>query len=305
MQVNFKYVIPFDISPGGIPDYLLGAGLGDIICVLSTLIDTGKSISLPYSPLTKTINSFKTIFSIYDSAIKFENFDTPGTDVKDNFTGGIKFFSPYFSPDNIRLHGQTAMVGRKYRPCIGLAITNPAPPPPPEFNIVNYKYYNTDTWNNIIKKIKLAGYDVITFDSYSLSLEQKVYLLNEFCSAVIGYEGGVAHLAHVLKIPTFLLPWHHNSDGTDGGPELFYVAQRLHMDARTWFLESPKEFFSWSKEEFKHKIESLENGQGNNIYLTDQVEVDRTTFKVKTTLPYNLDLKLNDFDQKFLKEHIL
>lgn len=277
-----------------------GLGLGDIICILSLLLDTKHPVCLHETVgCSRSIGELKTIFNIPDTILKIDKFNNES---ELDLTVGSKFFSPYITVENLNLFGRSVPINQQPKPCIALIMNNAWLKASDK---LGYKYYSPDTWSEIAKLMISFGYDIITIDSTKINLEQKVYLLNEFCLGVISYEGGLAHLAHVLKIPTIMLPWQQWNNNSRTGPGLFYAAQRFHIDPCTWFLSSSDELLLWSKKEFADKINMLKNKQGNNIYLTDQVEINQQTFEVKSLLPYNLDLWLNEIDRAFIHKYIL
>lgn len=96
-------------------------------------------------------------------------------------------------------------------------------------------------------------------------------MMNELCDCVIGYEGGIAHLAHVLKIPTVILPWRtwcNDNDKSNPPGDLNSIPHKLHVDRQTYFLQSVNEILAWSPQELKNTVSRLYNNQGNNIYFT-------------------------------------
>jgi hypothetical protein len=105
--------------------------------------------------------------------------------------------------------------------------------------------------------------------------------MNELCECIIGYEGGVCHLAHVLKIPTIILPWHswscdHDKQSLRSLKELHSIPHTLHLDRKTYFLESPNELLSWLPGELRYKISQLHNNQGNNMFFADGFVLDNS-----------------------------
>ena len=160
-----------------------------------------------------------------------------------------------------------------------------------------YRYYSLDQYMQLVKLIKDAGYEVIIMDSENISLEQKVYILNELCTCVIGYEGGLQHLAHLLKIPCIILPWTENHNEQHWAKPHF-----LHVDERTWFAESIDSVLSWTPDKLRIMIHKLYNGGGNGGFLhyprrirTDLMEiilningVDRTANPYLGTLDKDL-----------------
>jgi hypothetical protein len=132
----------------------------------------------------------------------------------------------------------------------------------------NNRYYTATDYAGIFQLCKLAGYDVITLDTGFGSIADRVELLTNFCDCVIGYEGGMAHLCHSLHIPYIMLPWHSTLQGTvPVYPEFFQI---LHLDRRTYFLESIDEILSWTPAQLEHAIDQCYAEQGNNVFYTDK-----------------------------------
>jgi hypothetical protein len=148
------------------------------------------------------------------------------------------------------------------------------------------------------------NYDVIYVNSKEINLEQKTYLLNELCDAVICAEGGVAHLSHLLKIPCFILPWHHWIDGSVQSPYLIYATHNFHIDPCTWFLNSVEELLSWTGSQFNNKIDALYHGQGNNAYLAGTLKIDYQNLCTLAPLHTWLDTMISDQEKEFLRKHV-
>lgn len=80
----------------------------------------------------------------------------------------------------------------------------------------------------------LEEHNAIDLDQ-QCSIIEKIKLLEQ-CKLVIAYEGGIAHLAHTMGIPTVILPWHHNAQGEADTEWCSLYQQSTHMDSQTWFL---------------------------------------------------------------------
>jgi len=130
-----------------------------------------------------------------------------------------------------------------------------------------HRYHSLDDWQKVKRLVSLAGYDIISFDSNATTIEQKIFLLTQFCDGVIAYEGGMAHLCHSLSIPVILTPWQFYSDGSP------YVSNfdkdedlcRLHKDKRTWFLNHIDQLSSMTPSQLQDLILSLKHNGGNNL----------------------------------------
>jgi hypothetical protein len=191
--------------------------------------------------------------------------------VSNNLVGDSgKFYSPYLPVDSITVNGQQRPVGKRNKPCIGLATWNLSF----EWSSDNFPYnrlYPKETWANIFQLCLHAGYDIITLNSPDIDFENKAGLVNDLCDCIIGYEGGVAHLGHVLKVPTIILPWRtwcNDQDRANPPGDLKSIPHTLHIDKQTYFLDSADELLAWTPIELKNKIQQLYNNQGNNMFFT-------------------------------------
>jgi hypothetical protein len=154
-----------------------------------------------------------------------------------------------------------------------------------------------EEYSKIFQLIKNAGYEVVTLDNQAISLEDKVYWLNEYCDAVIGYEGGLCHLAHSLRIPTIILPWRPY--------ESFLNIDSLHLDRRTFFIRDIDEVNKWNRFTLCDTIELLKNEVTNNIFYEGKVTFarDLTEYRIQTAnreysmlagfRPFEIDFFLN------------
>ncbi len=282
-------------------------GLGDAICALSVLMATQRPVEI-----TETdpflCSGLKEVFQISDQRLTVNKV----TDMADPDTWlsiKSKLFVPYFSCDIVKVFGQRYRVDRstrKPRPCVALAAYSDQymADQLESHGRVDFPFnriYNRDCWSRIYEYFSRLNYDIIFMNSPKISLDQKVYLLNELCDAVICAEGGIAHLAHLLKIPTFILPWHHWIDGTHSPYEI-YATHNLHIDPRTWFLQDLNELLAWDKDMFAAKVQMLYHNQGNNAYLQGLLKIDREN--LCTQAPW-LDTMISDQEKAFLHKYIV
>jgi len=246
-------------------------GLGSTIGWLSFLLHTNSPVTIHTSPAQlgelDVVNRLKQLFDIPDSKILLE--------VNDNFTDlhsltrpgdTCKLFAPYVKFNN---------VPNWKKPCIGFACSNKSEDvfTRDQYNnsdtklFPNNKYYPIEDNAKIFELIKRAGYDVITFDSRDFGLEQKISVMANLCDAVIGYEGGVCHFAHVLGIPAIILPWQFDSQGNELVIEKAMLSQLLHLDEKTFFVNHIYDILNWSPEFLINTITNLKEGRGNNVFL--------------------------------------
>jgi len=293
---------------------LTHAGLGTVIGTLSMLLSAGHPVKL-YANQNQLVHGLKSFLNIPDAQLIISTDDSCAEDISGKLSDQGKYFSPYFNVDSVQVFGHTLPTQKSSKPCIGLAMYAGSIPKANTNNEHPYnRYYSQEVYSSIFRLITDSGYDVVTLNSGSVDLEHKIFLLNELCECVIGYEGGMCHLAHVLKIPTIILPYHH--DGGNGKRALrdehglvdiplLYATHKLHIDRRTYFLNSQDEIINWTPDQLKQKINNLHNKQGNNVLFGDMV-INSNTLQVSTTVPGLSDMNpyLTEFERNFIKTYI-
>ena len=288
------------------------AGLGTIISTLSMLLSSEQHIKL-YADQHQVVHQLKSLLNISDDQLTISTEDSTAEDISSQLSDQGKYFSPYFNVDSVQVFGRTLPTKKSPKPCIGLAMYAQCDPGVNTNNKYPHnRYYSQEVYASIFRLIINSKFDVITFNT-DVDLEHKIFMLNELCGCVIGYEGGMCHLAHLLKIPTIILPHHHVADGTrslrdENGRvdiSLLYDTHKLHVDRRTYFLNSSDEIVGWTPDQLKQQIANLQNKQGNNILFSDVV-IDPNTLQVSTNVAGldNMDPHLSDFEKNFIKTHI-
>jgi hypothetical protein len=282
-------------------------GLGIIVTQLSFLLAMQRPVTAVVENADNLAHDFKRIFQIPDSLLKIELGDTGWPDLE---TDELCTYAPYFHSDHIGLFGREYSTARKKKSCVALAMHHGQGLQPGAGMPYN-KFAAGDQYNCIFQHLVALGYDVITMNQPGQSLEQKIYLLNELCDFVIGYEGGLGHLAHVLRLPYFCLPWQLNDMGHSGEqPGLWYEAHRFHADRRTWFLNSVDEFLSWHRQDLVDMIDRLHLEQGNNILFEPGTVMDLTTLKITAKTGMDLTPRImwcqtrGSYTTAFIKEHL-
>ena len=193
----------------------------------------------------------------------------------------FKLFSRYDQFEKITVLGQSFAIGRRGKKLAAVLINDGNYVKDAEFfsNINNQddpypfiKFHTKKTYNEILDLVQATGYDPVIIDSRDISVEHKVFMLNELCDFVIGYEGGMCHLAHSLKIPAVILPW-RVVPGETQQPDF------LHLDRRTYFVRDANEILSWSTTDLKTLIDGLYNETGyNNQWMIKSTFPDPTNF---------------------------
>lgn len=203
-------------------------------------------------------------------------------------------YAPYLSGDVINLHGREFSTGKKNKPCVALCMHHGAglgedlALKSMPFN----KYATMEEYTKISHRLHRLGYDVIMINRRGINIEQKTYLLNELCEFVIGYEGGLHHLAHCLKIPSIVLPWKYDDMGHDPTyPGILYETHRFHADRKTHFLDTVDSFLDMSNQQITDLVQDLHNNRGNNLLFSPGVSFDAATLKIAyRDRALNLDL---------------
>ena len=281
-------------------------GFGILIMELSMLMHTGKRLICYVPTADHPLYALKKIYKISDKQLVIVHEDRGWHPASNDM---IKAFSPYIMPNLVNLFGQDRATGRRGKTCVGLAMhayglgENKSVKHSPY-----HKFGTREIYDKIIKLCDLAGYDVLTINQPVMSVEHKAFLLNEYCDCLISYEGGTAHLAHTLQVPTILLPWRYHGDGTDitdPADEINTVGHSYHMDRRTHFLKAQEDILGWNFEQLKLVIENLYNNQGNNRYYQPGVIVDKENLKFDGTV-LNDPFSTGDLykTREFIKEHI-
>jgi hypothetical protein len=294
---------------------LSGVGLGTNIGFMSALIDSGIPSCIHVDSKNHLMLQLKRIFNVSDDCITV----TVDPDYPENITAQLgdqlKFFSPYLAVDSIQAFDQQWPIVSTPKPAIGLAMFHVSNPGENVDNRYPHsKLYSREVYARIFNLIVASGYDVITFNSEHIDVEHKIWQLNQLCECVVGYEGGIAHLAHVLKIPCFILPYHHSGDGArplwaDDGlldVNLMHGTQLLHVDRRTYFLSSPREIANWTPAQFRDKIQDLKDSKGNHVLFGPGITVKEDMLQVSTEVPGldNMTPWLSYFEFQFVTKYI-
>jgi hypothetical protein len=218
-------------------------GLGTELCVLSVLMDFEvKKLNINRDLQNKNFDRYKQIFNITGLTINHTDLDhlTDIVDPHDLF----KIYSPYYKLPKVS----------SYKPFIGISSYQDSQViTPNKTTYPNCKIYSIDQYAELYKFIKLSGHEVVSLDSRSISIEDKAHFISNYCKCVIGYEGGVAHLCHMLNVPYIMFPWQTRFD-----------SKLLHIDEKTYFLNSFDQLLSWTKSDLNNCILELSLGKNNN-----------------------------------------
>ena len=285
-------------------------GLGIIITQLSFLLALQRRVTAVVENADNLAYDFKRIFQIPDSQLTIQSGTHGHADLE---TDELCTYAPYFHSDNICLFERQYSTARKKKTCVALAMHHSAGPNDPtgQYGMPYNKFATAQEYNQIFQHVTGLGYDVITMNQSSMSLEQKIYILNEMTDFVIGYEGGLGHLAHVLRIPYLCLPWRLNDMGHPGvQPGLWYESHRFHPDRRTWFLKDTQEFLGWDGQQLQHMIDRLYDQGGNNILFDPNTTMDPVTLEIRAGNGQDLTPRImwcatrGKYTTAFVKEHL-
>jgi hypothetical protein len=286
------------------------SGLGIIITQLSFLLAMGRPVTAAVPNHNNIVFDLKKIFQIDHDRLQI----VVGTQgFPDLETDELCTYAPYFHADRIQVLGREYSTVPKKKPCVALAMHHNGGLTDPlgQYGMPYNKFATADEYNQLIQRLTAMDYDVITMNQSGMVLEQKIYLLNELCDFVIGYEGGLGHLAHVLGIPYFCLPWRLNDMGHPGvQPGLGLEAQRFHPDRRTWFLKDTAEFLSWDKPQLVYMVDRLHQQLGNNMLFESGTTWDPDTLKISTKNGLDLTPRImwcetrGKYTTAFIKEHL-
>lgn len=180
------------------------------------------------------------------------------------------------------------------------------------------KYVSLDSKNIINDYLKKNNYKIINFDEFSASdLKFKIKKLQEI-ELLITYEGGLAHLAHCMNIPTIIWNWNkfinynnffkttfvtevakqYNLNDLDDC-QLVYdpmlLVQSLHLSRNTFFINKALDILDWSKQELDNVIEKLKNNEGNNLFLNNTFYVDEIVEQNYSQWPVYNNCKVKTF----------
>lgn len=152
------------------------------------------------------------------------------------------------------------------------------------------KLYPIEFWSKLFEKFKLMGYDVINLDSVSLNIETKILILSK-CSLVIGYEGGIHHLAHVMGIPSIILPHRKISSGNfwTFGASMMFLVHAMHKNTRTYMLEDENKLLEMPENDIHLLVDDLYNDknyknlyyQFSELFSHEVINEDRLSFSIK------------------------
>jgi hypothetical protein len=242
-------------------------GLGTQLCAFSTFVNSSiDTLFVPGDPQHHEFSKYKKIFNVDDSQLDLKSYEyieqtiDPRSLIEPQDL--FKLYSSYVVKEKLV----------KTRKFVGLACYHDSDF---MFDCTNMntdypynKLYPIEIYQKLFKLIKSWGYDVITIDARDTQTEDKADIIYNMCDFVIGYEGGIAHLAHMLDTPTFILPWRTGS----------LLPELLHLDKKTYFCQSVNEIMSWSTIDLNEQLIKLNRKETNNRFLTNQLHLINNNF---------------------------
>lgn len=287
-------------------------GLGSTLGMVSVMkhIPNPVIIRCEDQPTTDFVNLLLTIFKIPSNEVKCVVGELFYPSLAGVHMDLLKEFSPYHKPEVFSLFGNDVPVNTNKKPCAILAKTgnvsvsfdtldeiNEQPSFP------NNRYYSVKEYASIYSLLTRAGYDVISLDNLYITIEEKIEIMNSFGDVFVGYEGGLAHLSHMLRIPTIILPWHHSPDGVDFLPEenKCHHPHTLHIDDDIYFVSDIEEILNWNTTDLLTIIDKLKNNEGNHPVLNSDTKI---TIKNDDTFINGHIISTPKYIRKFLFDNL-
>ncbi len=248
-------------------------GLGDNLCLMSLLATVNEPVELYVSNDHNTYNrlcQYKKIFKISDEKLKIVLSDCNGDFA--NIGWPLKLMHDYYKP--LVVHANGIDIPTKpltERRCIAVAGFFDNPPVGNNNEWPWCKHRPLDYWSKIYAWLKSIRYEVITVDYAYHNLENKIELMTKHCAAVISYEGGMAHLGHMLSLPVFMVDWTYPTPSTTLDK---FHCEFVHRTNSMYILRDDNELFSWDESKFGAKINELRHGISNNRLVNGECRID-------------------------------
>ncbi len=241
-------------------------GLGDNLCLLSAMANIPDKVRL------YTTNDHNTADRLKDYAriLRIPNYQLEivetGMQGRFNNTGWpLKLFTDYYRPPFVFANGQVLKTKTEEdKKCIALVGFYADKPANDNNEWPWCKHKPIEYWAKIFAWLKSMDYEVITLDRAGFDLEKKIEVLVKHCKAVISYEGGMAHLSHMLSIPCFLIDWTLPSPSTTLND---FHCDFVHMSNSVYIVRDHQELFNWDINYFNNKIDELNSKRTNNRFM--------------------------------------
>lgn len=249
-------------------------GLGDNLCLISLLANVKEPVELLVDDRHETyerLSKYKQIFMIPDSKLTITRSAANG-DFK-NTGWPLKLTMDYYRAPRVLVNEQildtvTEHDGEKR--CIALAAFYEDAPQDNHNQWPWCKRRDLSYWSEIFAYFKSLHYDVITVDRHMFDLENKIEAMVRNCKAIVSYEGGMAHLAHMLNIPVLLIDWTYPTPSTNLDK---FHCEFVHLSSSIYLLRDDRELFSWDGDHLERVIYDLRQGRTNNRLLNGQCRI--------------------------------
>jgi len=247
-------------------------GLGDNLCLISLMASVPDPINLHVTNEHNTYDrlcQMKRIFMIPDDNLIITQSDTNGNFKNPGWP--LKMFNEYYKPKQINVNGSIIdLDNSKQKYCVAIAGFYDKIPEDSNNEWPWCKQRPTEYWGKLFNHIKDYHYDVITVDKHMFDLEDKIEAMTKYCKAIISYEGGMAHLAHMLGIPCFMVDWTYPTASTN--LDRFHC-EFVHRTKNLYLLRDDEEIFTWDREHFDTKVFHLQNGKTNNRLVNGECQL--------------------------------
>ena len=250
-------------------------GLGDNLCLLSLLANIKEPIELLVDDRHGTYERlcrYKQIFMIPDSKLTITRSASNGDF---NNTGWpLKLNSDYYRAPQVLVNGQildTVTERDSEKRCIALAAFYEDPPENNKNEWPWCKRRDLPYWAEIFAYFKNLHYDVITVDRHMFDLENKIEAMVRNCKAIVSYEGGMAHLAHMLNIPVLMVDWTYPAPSTN--LDRFHC-EFVHRSSSMYLLRDDRELMTWNGDQLERVIFDLRQGKTNNRLLNGECRLE-------------------------------
>lgn len=269
-----------------------GLGFGDLLCLISLLCDIPEPVVLQTNNRENYFNritELTRILCIPEDKLKVVEVETNG-----DFAGAwhLKTVSDYYYPTHVLLNGEKVLVNdlRRQKNYVGMALYNGLDGyvehngnfvrNSPNGSIINEgnnsgripqcKFRSIQIYGQTFMNLRKWGYDVITFDGVH-NIETKIRFLIENCKAVVGYEGGMAHLCHMLRIPYIMYDYKPSQDINDCYGE--YTAEVIHQSNTVHIINDDEQFARMDKKTFSDLVDNLQNKRTNNRIVRGDIQM--------------------------------
>jgi hypothetical protein len=239
-------------------------GLGDNLCLISAMANLPPKVKLFVSNEHNTfdkLTQYTRIFRIPKSQLEIYQTDKNGT--FDNTGWPVKSFTDYYKSPVVNVNGNVLSINKGQNKQFIAVVTAFQKDTSGRNEWPWCRNRPIEYWEKIFSWIRSIGYEVITLDEIYTNLETKIEILAKYCCAVISYEGGIAHLAHMMDIPCLLVDWKHPSPSTH--LDVFH-SDFVHRTNSVYILRNDDEIFTWDRTKFDVVTNSLREGKGNNRF---------------------------------------